>query len=61
MVLVINVNACPFLVFSALISHLQDTGIGFSGGTVPPHNEKNELGSSDQEASPSADKTPVSF
>ena len=61
MVLVINVNACPFLVFSALTCHLQDTGIRFSGGTVSPDNEETELGSSDQEASPSAGKIPGSF
>ena len=50
-----------FLAFSALTCHLQDTRIDFSGDAVPPDNEMTELGTSDQEASPSAGKVLGSF
>ena len=53
-VAVISVDAYPFLAFSDLTCHLEDMGIG--GSTVPPDSKKTELGSSNQEASPSADK-----
>ena len=44
MVAVINVNAYPFfLAFSDLTCHLEDTGIMFSGCTVPPDSKKTEL------------------
>ena len=36
--------------------HLEDTGIGLSGSTVPPDSKKIKIGSSNQEASPSAGK-----
>ena len=55
-VALISVDAYPFLAFSDLICHLEDTGIVFSGCTVPPDSKKTELGSSDQEAYPSASK-----
>ena len=56
-VAVISVDAYPFLAFSDLNCHLEDTGIGvFSGCTVPPDSKETKLGSSDQEASPSAGK-----
>ena len=51
----ISVDAYPFLVFSDLTSHLEDTGT-FSGCTVPPDSKETELRSSDQEAFPSAGK-----
>ena len=56
MVAVISVDAYPFLAFSDLICHLEDTGIVFAGCTVPPDSKETELRSSDQEASPSAGK-----
>ena len=55
MVAVIIVDAYPFLAFSDLNCHLEDTGM-FSGSTVPLDSQLTELGSSDQEASPSAGK-----
>ena len=36
MVATISVHVYPFLAFSNLTCHLEDTGIGFSGCTVPP-------------------------
>ena len=56
MVAVIIVNAYPFLAFSGLTYHTEDTGIDFSGCTVLPDSKETGLGSSDQEASPSAGK-----
>ena len=50
----ISVDSYPFLVFSDLMCHLEDTGIGVSCCTVPPDSKDTELGSSDQEASPQA-------
>ena len=47
MAAVISVDAYPFLALSDLTCHLEDTGIGFLVALV---------GSSDQEASPSAGK-----
>ena len=51
---VISVEAYHFLAFSDLTCHFDDTGIG--GSTVLPHSKETELGSSNQEASPSTDK-----
>ena len=53
---VITVDAYPFLAFSDLNCHLRDTRIGISGCTVLPDSKETELGSSNQEASPSAGK-----
>ena len=55
MVAVIRVDAYTFLAFSDLTFHRMQEYV-FSGCTVPPDNKKNKLGSSDQEASPSAGK-----
>ena len=55
-VAVISVDAYSFLAFSNLTCHLEDTRIGVFGYSVPPDSEKTELGSSNQEASPSARK-----
>ena len=52
MVAVISVDAYPFWAFSDLTCHLQV----FSGCTVPPDGKETKLGSSDEEASPSAGK-----
>ena len=52
----ISADAYPFLTFSDLACHLEDTGIGVSGCTVPPDSNETELGSSNQEACPSAGK-----
>ena len=52
----ISADAYPFLTFSDLACHLEDTGIGVSGCTVPPDSNETELGSSNQEASPSVAK-----
>ena len=51
-VAVISIDAYPFLAFSDLTYHLEV----FSGCTVLPDSKETELGSSDQEASPSAGK-----
>ena len=56
MVAVISVDAYPFLAFSDLTCHFEDTEIGVSGCTVLPDSKETELGSSDQEASPSVGK-----
>ena len=56
MVALISVDAYPFLAFSDLTCCLEDTGKVFSGCTVPPDSKETKLGSSDQEASPSAGK-----
>ena len=55
-VAVISVDAYPFLAFSDLTCHLQDTVMMFPGCTVPLDSMETELGSSDQELSPSAGK-----
>ena len=47
----IRVDAYSFLNFSDLTCHLENTGIG-----VPPDTKDTELGSSDQEVSPSSGK-----
>ena len=52
-VAVISVDAYPFLAFSVLTCDLEDTGIG----VFWLHTKENKLGSSNQEASPSAGKT----
>ena len=54
MVAVIIVDAYPFLAFSDLTRHLEDTKQVFSCCTVLPDSKETELGSTDQEASPSA-------
>ena len=51
-----SVDVYLFLAFSDLTFHLEDTGIVFSGCTVPPENKETEVRSSNQEASPSAGK-----
>ena len=56
MVAVICVDAYPFWAFSDLTCHLEDTGIGVFWLPVAPDSKETELGSSDQEASPSACK-----
>ena len=55
-VAVISVDAYLFLAFSDLTCHLEDRGIGAFGCTMLPDSKETELGSSDQEASPSAGK-----
>ena len=56
-VAVISVDAYPFLAFSDLTCHLEDTGRGaFWLHSVPPDSRETKLGSSNQEASPSAGK-----
>ena len=56
MVAVTSVDPFLFLAFSDLTCHLEDTGMVFSGCTVPFDSKETELGSRDQEASPSAGK-----
>ena len=58
MVAVISVDAYPypFLAFSDLTCHLEDTRISFSGCTVLPNSKETKLGRSDQKGSPSAGK-----
>ena len=56
MVVVINVDVYPFLVFSDLTCRLEDTGMCVSGYTVMLDSKDTKLGSGDQEASPSAGK-----
>ena len=56
MVAVISIDAYLFLAFSDLTFHLEDTGMVFSGCTVPPDSKETELESSDQQASSSAAK-----
>ena len=53
---VISVDAYPFLAFSGLTYHLAGTGIVFFGCAVLSDSKEIELGSSNQEASPSAGK-----
>ena len=52
----ISVDAYPFLAFSDLTSHFEDTGIGVFWWHMLPDSKKTELGSSDQEASLSGGK-----
>ena len=52
LVVAVIIVVYPFLDFS----HLEDTGIGFSGCNVPSDSKETELGRSNQEASPSAGK-----
>ena len=56
MVAVSSVDAFPFLAFSDLTCHLEDTGIGVFWLQCPSNSKETELGSSDQEVSPSAGK-----
>ena len=57
-VAVIGVDAYPFLAFSDLICHLEDTGMDvlFSGCNVLSDSKETQLGSRNQQASPSAGK-----
>ena len=56
-VAVISADACHFLAFLDLTCHHEDIEIGaFFGCTVLPDGKETELGSSNQEASPSAGK-----
>ena len=52
----ISVDAHPFLAFSDLTCHFEDTGIGVFWLHWLPDSKETELGSSDQEASQSAGK-----
>ena len=52
---VISVDAYPFLAFSNLTCHLEDTGMVFSG-CLTSDSKKTKLRSSNQKASPSAGK-----
>ena len=54
MLVVISVDAYPFLTFPDVTCHLEDTGMSVSGCTVSPDSKETKLGSSDQEASQSA-------
>ena len=54
-VAVISVDAYPFLAFSDLTCHLEDTGIAVSW-LHSGDSKETELGSSDHEAYPSASK-----
>ena len=61
MVAVISVDAYLFLAFSDLTCHLEDTEIGegffcFFSFNVLPDSKETKVGSSDQEAAPSASK-----
>ena len=49
-------DAYPFLAFSDLTCHLEDTGIGVFWLHCATGSKETELGSSNQEASPSAGK-----
>ena len=60
-VAVISVDAYPFLTFSDLTCHVEDTGKVFSGCTVTPDSKETELGSSDQGATPSVGKNTGKF
>ena len=55
-VAVISVDAYPFLAFSDLTCHLEDTGNRCFLVALPPDSKETDLASSDQEASPSAGK-----
>ena len=61
MVAVISVDAYPFLAFSDLTCHLEDTGVGVFWFTVLPNSKETELGSSNQESSPLAAKNTVAL
>ena len=50
MVAVTSVDCCLFF------QNLEDTGMVFSGCTVPPDSKETKLGSANQEPSPSAGK-----
>ena len=52
----ISVDTYSFLVFSDLTCHLEDIEIGVSWLDCTPDSKETELGSNDQEASPSAGK-----
>ena len=60
MVAVISVDAYPFLAFSNLTCHLEDMGIGVFRLHCAAYIKETKLGSSDQEASPSAGKNSFS-
>ena len=52
----ISVDAYLFLVFSDLTCHIEDAGIDVFWCIVPPDSKETELGSNNQESSPSAGK-----
>ena len=56
MLYVVDVYAYPFFDLSDLTCHFEDVGIGFSGCIVLCDSNETKLGSSNQEASPSAGK-----
>ena len=56
MLAMISVDAYHILAFSDMTCHYEDTGIGISDCTVPPDSNETELGSSNQDASPSTGK-----
>ena len=56
MVAVISVDAYPFLAFSDLTCHLENTGIVVFGYIGLPDGKETKLVSSDQEAPPSTGK-----
>ena len=56
MAAVISADAYPFLAFSELTCHLEDTEIGVFWLHCAADIKETELGSSNQEASPSAGK-----
>ena len=57
MVAVISVDTYLVLAFSYLTCHLEDTEKVFCGCTVLPDSKEIKLGSTNQEASPSAGKS----
>ena len=56
MVVVNTINAYSFVAYPDLTYHLQNTGIDFYGCSLLPDNKETELGSSNQEFSPSLAK-----
>ena len=55
-VVVINIDAYPFLAISDLTCHLVDTGIGVSCCIVSPDSKETKVGSNNQGTSPTAGK-----
>ena len=51
-----SIDAYPLLAFADLTCHLEDKEQVFCGRIVPPDSKDTKLGSSDQEAAPSAVK-----
>ena len=56
---VVSVDDYPFLAFSDLTCHLEDTGICVFGCTLSPDSKETKLGSNNQEVSLSAGKNTV--